>query len=94
MADTKELISTLNAKVQDLLNSIKNERAILAEKNNELESLRQKISEKDAKIESLESENEALKAAPVEDKKDAEEMKAKIGELVKEIDNCISLLKV
>ncbi|MCB9224305.1 MAG: hypothetical protein R2780_08935 [Crocinitomicaceae bacterium] len=94
MSDTKKLIASLDEKVELLLNKIKEEQAFLATKKQELEELKKDLTAKESQIVQLKAENESLKNAPVQNNDDSEEMKARISELVREIDNCISLLKV
>jgi len=61
-------------------------------KSQEIESLKNELKNKNVAFDLLEKENETLKQ--VKPEQDQEELKDKIGEMVKEIDRCISLLKV
>jgi len=92
MSESNELLAELDGKVTELLSKFNR----LSEKSNEqateIEGLKVSLQEKDAALALVKSENEALKlSAP---KEDQEALKFKIGEMVKEIDRCISLLKV
>lgn len=94
MSDTKQLIHTLDQKVEQLLLNIKEQKSALAAKTDEVNALNDKLTASESEIKKLQSENEALKNTPVESSNDSEDMKVRINELVKEIDDCISLLKV
>ena len=94
MSDTKNLIASLDEKVELLLKKIKEEQAVLADKKKEVDELTKKLSDTENQITKLRAENEELKNTPVQSNDDSEDMKARIGELVREIDKCISLIKV
>lgn len=94
MSDTKKLIASLDDKVEQLLKHIKSQQQILEDKKSEVETLAKRLADKESELKLLKDENEALKNAPKEQKDDSAEMKVRISELVKEIDECISLLKV
>lgn len=94
MSDTKNLIASLDEKVELLLKKIKEEQAVLADKKKEVDELTKKLSDTENQITKLRAENEELKNTPVQSNDDSENMKARIGELVREIDKCISLIKV
>lgn len=94
MSETKKLIAELDEKVEQLLSKVKKQQVVLEQKLQEVEELNAKLTQNESRIKALTSENEVLKSAPLENKEDSDEMKARISELVKEIDNCISLLKV
>lgn len=95
MSETKQLIASLDQKVEQLLKTIKASQTELEQQKKEVERLKTEVSAKESEIKALKADNESLKAnAGVESKEDTEAMKVRIGELVNEIDNCISLLKV
>lgn len=95
MSDTKELIAQLNERVDKLITKIAESNQQTELKNTEIRSLTEQIRIKDETIARLESElaaekNNQNKAAGLEN----EELKGRINEMVREIDECISLLKV
>jgi uncharacterized coiled-coil DUF342 family protein len=94
MSDTKKLIEELDNKVDLLLNKIGERQTNLDSNKQELDELSKKLSDNETEIKKLMAENETLKSVPGDSSQDSENMKVKISELVKEIDNCISLLKV
>lgn len=94
MSETKKLIASLDQKVEQLLSNIKEQQATLDKKQGEVDELNKKASDNELKVQELKAKNDSLKSNPAESNEDSEEMKVKISELVKEIDNCISLLKV
>lgn len=100
MSTTKDLISQLDLKVDTLLSELdmaKEKRNALGQ---ELATLNQQLTAKDEELVELKSEidrvkkekEEILNAQPRNVETDR--IKFRITELVKEIDNCISLLKV
>jgi len=92
MAESKELLEELDGKVTDLLSKFKRLSELSIEQNQEIIDLKLRLQAKETTLDQLKAENEVLKqAAP---KEDQEALKFKIGEMVKEIDRCISLLKV
>lgn len=92
MLESKELLAELDGKVTGLLTQFKRLNEVSIEQTQEINDLKLRLQEKNTTIDQLKAENEVLKqAAPTEYQ---EELKFKIGEMVKEIDRCISLLKV
>jgi len=92
MSESKELLAELDGKVTGLLAQFKRLNELSIEQTQEISELKLRLQAKDTALDQLKAENEVLKqAAPAEDQ---EELKFKIGEMVKEIDRCISLLKV
>lgn len=92
MSESNELLAELDGKVTELLSKFNRLNEKSNEQAREIGVLTAQLQEKNAALELVKSENEALKlSAP---KEDQEALKFKIGEMVKEIDRCISLLKV
>ena len=92
MLESKELLAELDGKVTGLLTQFKRLNELSIEQTQEINDLKSRLQAKDTTIDQLKAENEVLKqAAPTENQ---DELKFKIGEMVKEIDRCISLLKV
>lgn len=92
MLASKELLAELDGKVTGLLTQFKRLNELSIEQAQEINDLKLRLQAKNTTIDQLKAENEVLKqAAPMENQ---EELKFKIGEMVKEIDRCISLLKV
>ena len=95
MAETKELIEQLNARVDLLLTRITESNQLTANKDREILSLTAQLNEKDQVIAELQAENEAIKAESLAaDRVENEQLKSRINDMVREIDECISLLKV
>lgn len=92
MSETKELLAQLDNRVSKLLSDLKVQMALSNEKSAEIESLKNELEKKEATIVRLEKEQEALKEVKLAENQ--QEIKSKIGEMVREIDRCISLLKV
>ncbi len=92
MSETKGLLGELDGKVSKLLSNLKELNDVSNKKSQEIVDLKNELKKKSDSFDLLEKENEALKKeVPNENQ---EELKVKIGEMVKEIDRCISLLKV
>jgi sugar-specific transcriptional regulator TrmB len=97
MSETKTLLAELDQKVSGLLENIQRLHDENQAKEARIESLKSELEEKANENEGLKKENELLKKDQLESTevvKDQEALKEKIGEMVKEIDRCISLLKV
>lgn len=92
MSKTQELLGLLEDKVTNLLVEFNELKVSVNEKTREIERLRDQLSSRDEALEQLTVENEKLKSS--NSSKENEDIKLKIGEMVKEIDKCISLLKV
>lgn len=98
MSETKQLVADLDKKVDQLLSHLQDAKTSVVSKDQELNALKNQLTEKNQRIQQLEDEKKELEQNPpvqaVESESNAEEIKVRINELVKEIDNCISLLKV
>lgn len=95
MAETKELIEQLNVRVDKLLTRIAESNKLAEKKDQQILSLTAQLAEKDRRIAELEAENEAVKAeVQTSGRVENEQLKTRINEMVREIDECISLLKV
>lgn len=95
MSDTSNLISDLNAKVEELIGKYADAKSTVRKQKDEIEELNKKLAEKEAVVANLENELKNAAAKPVvENSGGSEQLKLRINELVREIDNCISLLKV
>lgn len=92
MSTTKELLVQLESKVTGLLTKFNEAQVSLAEKTSQIELLNNQLEARGKEMELLKMENEKLKN--VQSSEEKEDIKVKIGEMVKEIDKCISLLKV
>ncbi len=92
MSTTKELLEKLDGKVVNLLSKVKEAKAAEEKKAIEVDSLKNQLAAQEKELEAVKAENEKLKNADNGEEK--EEIKFKISEMVKEIDKCISLLKV
>ena len=95
MSDTKQLINSLDQKVDQLLAKLKQEGEATLKKDEEIRGLKSKISEQSEALEQLKIELESKNKIEVSsDAEDTGAAKQKIDELVNEIDKCISLIKV
>lgn len=96
MSETQQLISKLDNKVDSLINKITDLNLSNESQQGEIENLNKLLSEKDSSLERLKSEHTKEKESAVasSNEKDSTDIKIRINELVREIDNCISLLKV
>lgn len=95
MSDTKQLINSLDQKVDQLLAKLKQEGEATLKKDEEIRGLKSKISEQSEALEQLKIELESKNKIEVSsDAADTGAAKQKIDELVNEIDKCISLIKV
>ena len=92
MSQTKQLLDDLNKKVDSLFSKLKNVEEASLLKSKEIEGLKAELESKNESFDKLKAkldQQESVQpAAPKED------LKFKIDEMVKEIDRCISLLKV
>ena len=95
MSQTKQLIETLSAKADALITKQKNLQVVIQQKDQSIDSLRTQLAEKDEKIERLTHELTELKNMPTSSQtaNDPIEVQEKIDKMVREIDECISLLK-
>ena len=95
MSETKQLIEELDKKVASLIEKLIGLRKQVGEKDREIEELRTRLKDQVETVTRLETENTELRSGLTESGPvDTAEVKTKINELVKEIDSCISLLKV
>jgi len=95
MSETKELIGQLNERVDKLLTRIAESNHLAEKKDREILSLTAQLIEKEQLIIELKSENETIKSeAQSSTGLENEQLKTRINEMVREIDECISLLKV
>ena len=95
MSETKELIEQLNVRVDKLLTRIAESNHLAEKKDKEILSLTAQLIEKEQLIIELKSENETIKSeAQSSAGLENEQLKTRINEMVREIDECISLLKV
>ena len=75
-----------------LLSNLSESKLDSLKRNQEIADLKNELAKKKEAFDLLAKENEALKVERPKENKD--DLKIKIGEMVKEIDRCISLLKV
>jgi len=95
MSETKELIEQLNVRVDKLLTRITESNQLAEKKDKEILSLNAQLIEKDRLLKEQQAENESVKAqAQSTTGIENEQLKTRINEMVREIDECISLLKV
>jgi hypothetical protein len=95
MAETKELIEQLNERVDKLLTRIAESNRLAEKKDQQIASLTAQLNEKEQVIAGLKAENEAVRAeVQAAGRVENEQLKTRINEMVREIDECISLLKV
>jgi predicted nucleic acid-binding Zn-ribbon protein len=89
-----EELKILNRKIDELVNSYNNLKAECENLNTEKEALNGSLLERETEMKELERKYERVKltGALLGDGENATEAKKKIGELVREIDNCIALL--
>ena len=92
MSETKKLLEELDGKVTGLLSNLKESKANSLKLNQEIEALKNELTKKNEAVELLTKQNETLKNE--QPKENQDDLKIKIGKMVKEIDRCISLLKV
>jgi len=92
MSESKKLLEELDGKVTWLLSSLKESKASSLKLNQEITALKSELAKKSEAFDLLTKEKEALENERPKNNQD--ELKTKIGEMVKEIDRCISLLKV
>jgi uncharacterized coiled-coil DUF342 family protein len=92
MSQTKLLIDDLNKKVDSLFTKLKSLEEQHDLDQREIGRLKEEVSQKEQTLDELTSELTNLKSASVQPEDTA--LKFKIDEMVKEIDKCISLLKV
>ncbi len=92
MSETQQLISKLDNKVDNLIAKIDEVNLTKENQLQEIDRLNKLLAEKEESIQNLVKEKESV--VVVEEKQDNDEIKTRINELVREIDSCISLLKV
>jgi chromosome segregation ATPase len=89
-----EELKLLNSKIDELVSSYNNLKAECENLKTEKEALNGSLLERETEMKELEKKYERVKltGALLGDGENATEAKKKIGELVREIDNCIALL--
>tara|TARA_B110000046_G_C13005276_1_gene404131 strand:- start:824 stop:1102 length:279 start_codon:yes stop_codon:yes gene_type:complete len=92
MSETKKLLKELDGKVTGLLSNLSESKSDSLKRNQEIADLKKELTKKKEAFDLLAKENEAVKVERPKENQD--DLKIKIGEMVKEIDRCISLLKV
>lgn len=95
MSETKQLIEQLNGRVDKLISRIAESNQQTEKKQAEIVSLTEQLRQKDQVIAALQAElvevkQSQLAATSIEN----DELKGRINEMVREIDECISLLNV
>ena len=93
MEQAKDVVSRINEQVLDLLGrhqKLKSEREVLQTQNAELTETIEKLK---TEIDQLQEQIVKLKISKsLTEKKDSTEVKAKVDELLREIDKCVGLL--
>ena len=93
MEQAKDLVSRINEQVLELLGrhqTLRGERTELQARNAELQETIEKLN---TEIDQLKEQIVKLKISKsLTDKKDSNEVKAKVDELLREIDKCVGLL--
>lgn len=93
MEQAKDLVSRINQQVLELLSrhrNLKSEHSGIKAQNDELKETIEKLN---TEIDQLKEQIVKLKISKsLTDKKDSKEVKAKVDELLREIDNCVGLL--
>lgn len=93
MEQAKDLVSRINEQVLELLGrhqSLRREQTELQTRNAELQEINEKLN---TEIDQLKEQIVKLKISKsLTDKKDSKEVKAKVDELLREIDKCVGLL--
>ncbi|WP_027420385.1 hypothetical protein [Crocinitomix catalasitica] len=92
MSQTKQLLDDLNKKVESLFSKLKNVEEESVLKTQEIDSLKTALKNKNESYDRLQVKLDQIGSVQPEAPK--EDLKFKIDEMVKEIDRCISLLKV
>ena len=94
MSDTKNLIDQIDSKVDKLLNRLQSADETIQSKTAEIAGLNDKLKLAENQIDNMKAEmKEIRESVPKESSPDTEGLKVRISELVKEIDDCILLLK-
>lgn len=95
MSETKQLIEQLNGRVDKLISRIAESNQQAEKKQAEIVSLTEQLRQKDEMIAALQTELTTVKnAQSASSNLENDELKGRINEMVREIDECISLLKV
>lgn len=95
MSDTKQLIEQLNSRVDQLIQRIAESNQVAERKQSEILNLTEQLRQRDQRIASLQAELETVNHSKEEAVNlENEQLKGRINEMVREIDECISLLKV
>ncbi|MBI3135908.1 MAG: hypothetical protein HYZ14_14615 [Bacteroidetes bacterium] len=95
MSETKDLIEQLNLRVDKLISRIAESNQLAEKKQSEILLLTEQLRQKDQVISGLQAElAEAMQPKETPVALENEQLKGRINEMVREIDECISLLKV
>lgn len=95
MSETKDLIEQLNLRVDKLISRIAESNQLAERKQSEILLLTEQLRQKDQVIAGLQNELAAAQLAKENTVTlENEQLKGRINEMVREIDECISLLKV
>lgn len=95
MSETKQLIEQLNGRVDKLIIRISESNQQAEKKQAEIVSLTEQLRQKDEMIAALQTELTTVKnSQSASSNLENDELKGRINEMVREIDECISLLKV
>lgn len=95
MSETKQLIEQLNGRVDKLINRIAESNQQAEKRQAEIVLLTEQLRQKDETIATLQAELTAVKNSQMASSNlENDELKGRINEMVREIDECISLLKV
>ena len=95
MSEPKQLIEQLNGRVDKLISRIAESNQQAEKKQAEIVSLTEQIRQKDLTIAALQEELTTVKQAQLAaSSTENDELKGRINEMVREIDECISLLNV
>ena len=84
----------IKSKVESLLSKLNEEKSLIANKDVEIAGLNRQLEERDKLMKQLQDESATRENVLTSTPDNSKEMKVKISELVREIDKCISLLKV
>lgn len=95
MSETKDLIEQLNSRVDKLINRIAESNQLAEKQEQQILALTGELRQKETAIANLQAElNLAKEAKDTAVTAENDQLKSRINEMVREIDECISLLKV
>ena len=94
MSDLAETVESLNAKIDRLITLHQKAINDSLEGGKQNQELTQKIDEKQQEIDQMKQKNHALAIAKTfaGDKRDSQQLKLKINELIRDLDKCIAML--